>query len=337
MKPRGKSGAVGRLMRPAVALAVALGTGAAMAVGTAGTAQAAPIFEGIPGLQDLPGQPDITLPQFQLPEIPGNFGLPGEITGLPEQITGPPALGPANFGTPSISPNEGDVVGVAQPIVIRFPNAVPDRAVAERAMRVTTSGNEVDGAFHWFSDTQVRWRPAALWPGNTAVTVEAGDAFRAFQIGDAVVATADDATKIITITRNGEVVKTMPTSMGKAGYETPNGTYTVGDKHRDYVMDSTTLGVPLSDPEGYRVTVDTAVRMSNSGIFLHSAPWSMWAQGNTNTSHGCLNVSPADSEWVMQNTKRGDAFVVVNTNGGFINGHDGLTDFSMPWDQWANG
>ena len=330
MKPIGRSAAAGRLARPVVALAVALGTGAAMVVGSAGTAQAAPIFEGIPGLQDLPGQPDITVPQLaSLAELPGLSFL--------QRFTGSTALGAANFGTPSITPNEGDVVGVAQPIIIRFPSAVPDRAVAESAMRVTVDGEPLVGAFHWFSDTQVRWRPEALWPGNTSVTVEAGDATRTFQIGDAVVATADDATKTITVTRNGEVVRTMPTSMGKAGYETPNGTYTVGDKHRDYVMDSTTLGVPLSDPQGYRVTVDTAVRMSNSGIFVHSAPWSTWAQGNTNTSHGCLNVSVADGEWFMQNTKRGDAVIVVNTTGGVINGHDGLTDFSMPYGEWANG
>ncbi len=335
MKPNGKAGAVGRLVRPAVAFAVALGAGAAMVVGSAGVAQAAPVFEGIPGLENLPGQPDAspTLLQTEVfpggPTIGGLFGIAGADAN---------ALGPANFGTPSITPNEGDVVGVAQPIVIRFPSAVPDRAVAEKAMRVSVNGGEeLSGAFHWFSDTQVRWRPEALWPGNTAVTVQAGDATRTFQVGDAVVATADDATKTITVTRNGEVVKTMPTSMGKAGYETPNGIYTVGDKHRDYVMDSTTLGVPLSDPEGYKVTVDTAIRMSNSGIFVHSAPWSTWAQGNTNTSHGCLNVSLSDGEWFMQNTKRGDAIVVVNTSGGAMNGHDGLTDFSMPWGEWANG
>ncbi|WP_051461532.1 L,D-transpeptidase [Tomitella biformata] len=335
MKPNGKSGAVGRLMRPAVALAVALGTGAAMVVGSAGVAQAAPIFSGIPGLQDLPGQPDVASPLLETQVFPGGPTV-GGVLGVPAQGQDSGALAPANFGTPSITPNEGDVVGVAQPIIIRFPSAVSDRGAAEQAMRVTAGGGELSGAFHWFSDTQVRWRPEALWPGNTTVTVQAGDATRTFQIGDAVVATADDATKTITITRNGEVVKTMPTSMGKAGYETPNGIYTVGDKHRDYVMDSTTLGVPLSDPQGYRVTVDTAVRMSNSGIFLHSAPWSMWAQGNTNTSHGCLNVSPADGEWFMQNTKRGDAVVVVNTTGGAINGHDGLTDFSMPWGEWVN-
>lgn len=324
MKPHGQSAAIGRLVRPAMALAVALGTGAALIVGSAGAAQAAPIFEGIPNLQDLPYQPDVAVPLAKVP-------------GLEFLAPGPPALGPANFGTPSITPNEGSVVGVAQPIIIRFPSAVGDRAVAEKAMRVTANGQPVDGAFHWFSDTQVRYRPANLWAGHTDVKVEAGDMTRHFQIGDAVIATADDATKIITITRDGQVIKTMPTSMGKAGYETPNGVYTVGEQRRNYVMDSTTLGVPLSDPQGYRTTVDTAIRMSNSGLFVHSAPWSEWAQGNTNTSHGCLNVSVANGEWMMQNTKAGDAIIVVNTTGGQMNGHDGLTDFSMPWGEWAAG
>lgn len=37
-----------------------------------------------------------------------------------------------------------------------------------------------------------------------------------FTIGDQIIATADDATKTMTVRRNGEVVKTMPISMGKA-------------------------------------------------------------------------------------------------------------------------
>jgi 1,4-dihydroxy-2-naphthoyl-CoA synthase len=55
------------------------------------------------------------------------------------------------------------------------------------------------------------------------------DASSTFTIGDEVIATADDATKQLTVRRNGQVIKTMPISIGKNKTPTPNGTYTIGD------------------------------------------------------------------------------------------------------------
>src|SRR5699024_11331648 len=94
-------------------------------------------------------------------------------------------------------------VAASHPVIDIIPAPVEDRAVAAKAMRVTNAAG-VEGAWHWFGDSQARWRPADLWPANTNVTVEAGDAVRNFTIGDAFVATADDATKTVTVTRNGE-------------------------------------------------------------------------------------------------------------------------------------
>ncbi|WP_432279967.1 Ig-like domain-containing protein, partial [Nocardia cyriacigeorgica] len=175
----------------------------------------------------------------------------------------------ANFAPPSLNPGEGEVVGVAQPIIINFKEPVGDRAAAERAIKITSS-NPAEGHFYWFSDKQVRWRPNEFWPAETDVVVEAGGSRSAFRIGEALIATADDNTKTITVTRNGEVVKTMPTSMGKPDHETPNGTYIVGEKRREMVMDSSTYGVPIDDPEGYKLDVEYATRISNSGIFVHA-------------------------------------------------------------------
>ena len=66
-----------------------------------------------------------------------------------------------------------------------------------------------------------------------------------FTIGDEVIATADDNTKTLTVRRNGEVVKTMPISMGKNSTPTNNGTYIIGDRFGHMVMDSSTYGVPV--------------------------------------------------------------------------------------------
>ena len=81
----------------------------------------------------------------------------------------------------------------------------------------------------------------------------------------------------MTIMRNGKVEKTFPVSMGRPDgkHETKNGTYYVLEKFPDIVMDSSTYGVPVDSAEGYKLKVQDAVRIDNSGAFVHSAPWSV--------------------------------------------------------------
>lgn len=254
------------------------------------------------------------------PIIPGlgNGSSQGAVTDPAPQAT---------FAPPNINIADGETVGVAQPVIITFKEPITDRAAAEKAIKVTSS-NPAPGHFYWTSDKQVRWRPEEFWPANTDVKVVAGGTTSAFRIGDAFIATADDTTHTITITVNGEVVRTMPTSMGKVKHETPNGTYIVGEQLRKMTMDSSTYGVPVTDPEGYKVEVEYATRISNSGIFVHAAPWSVAQQGVSNASHGCLNVSTEDARWFMENSRRGDAVVVENTNGGTLSASDGLGDWN---------
>ena len=151
------------------------------------------------------------------------------------------------------------------------------------------------------------------------------------------VALADDNTKQITVWHNGEVVKTMPTSFGTNKHPTPNGTYYTMEKKRDMYMDSSTYGVPVDSPEGYRTYVEYATRMSWSGIFVHAAPWSVNQQGVSNVSHGCLNVSTENALWFLQNTKRGDIVKVTDTSGPVLEGTDGLGDWNLPWSVWRAG
>lgn len=257
---------------------------------------------------------------------------------------------PENLTRPYVLPNDGDVVGVGQPIAIRFDENVANRLAAEKAITVTTNP-PVEGAFYWLSNREVRWRPEAYWKPGTAVDVAVntygvnlGDGLfgqenvaTRFTIGDEVIATADDATKTLTVRRNGEVVKTMPISMGKSSTPTNNGTYIIGDRLSHMVMDSSTYGVPSNSPNGYRTEVDYATQMSYSGIYVHAAPWSVGSQGYSNVSHGCLNVSTSNAKWFYENTKRGDLVLVTNTVGSLLPGNDGLGDWNVPWEQWKAG
>ena len=179
---------------------------------------------------------------------------------------------PAPFEPPRLVPADGATVGVAQPIIINFPGPVDDAGATENSIHIS-SVPEVPGKFYWMSDSQVRWRPIDFWPAHTAVTVDAAGSRSSFRTGDALVATIDDKTHQMEIMRNGKLEKTFPVSLGKKGYETPNGTYYVLEKFADIIMDSSTYGVPVNSKEGYKLKVQDAVRIDNSGIFVHSAPW----------------------------------------------------------------
>src|SRR3984957_5289094 len=196
-----------------------------------------------------------------------------------------PCTGAAPFGPPRLVPANGATVGVAQPIIINFPGLVDDSGAAENAVHIS-SVPPVPGKFYWMKPTQLRWRPLSFWPAHTAVTVDAGGTVSSFQTGDSLVATADDATHQLTVTRNGAVEKTIPMSMGMAsgGHQTPNGTYYVQEKMPSVVMDSSTYGVPVGSTYGYKTTVELAVRFDDRGEFVHSAPWSVDDQGKRDVS-----------------------------------------------------
>jgi len=257
---------------------------------------------------------------------------------------------PQNLTMPYAMPHDGEVVGVGEPVAIQFDENIANREAAEKAIVVTTDP-PVEGAFYWLNNREVRWRPEHFWKPGTAVNiavntygVDLGDGVFGednvrshFTVGDEVIATADDNTKMVTVRVNGDVVKTMPTSMGKDSTPTASGTYILGVRFAHMIMDSSTYGVPVNSPNGYRTEVDFATQMSYSGVFVHSAPWSVGAQGHTNTSHGCLNVSPSNAQWFYEHTKRGDIVQVLNTLGPPLSGTEGLGDWNIPWDQWHAG
>jgi lipoprotein-anchoring transpeptidase ErfK/SrfK len=219
------------------------------------------------------------------------------------------------------------MVGVAKPIIINFQRPIADRPMAEQAVHIS-SNPPVPGKFYWMNDTQLRWRPIDFWPANTTVNIDASGTKSSFRTGDALVATIDDTTHQMEIMRNGTLEKTFPVSMGKKGYETPNGTYYVLERFADLVMDSSTYGVPIDSPEGYKIKVQDAVRIDNSGIFVHGAPWSVSDQGKRNVSHGCPNLSPANAQWFYDNFGSGDPVVVKNSIGTY-NQNDGAQDWQI--------
>jgi lipoprotein-anchoring transpeptidase ErfK/SrfK len=250
----------------------------------------------------------------------------------------------------SMNPLDGQTVGVGQPLAFYFDAAVTNKAAAQQAIQIRTTP-PTEGAFYWFDDKEVQWRPKEYWVPGTQVSINAAIYGRDFgngvygsdsrvaniTIGDSVVAVADGATHQMTVTVNGAVARTIPISMGKPGHETPAGTYVVMSEHTNYTMDSSTYGVPTDAAEGYRTTVAVASRMSNSGIFYHSAPWSVGDQGRRNVSHGCINMTTEAAGWLQSISNKGDVITVQNSGGPVLEPWDGLGVWQIPWEEWAAG
>lgn len=256
---------------------------------------------------------------------------------------------PANQTALWMNPGDGETVGVGQPLAFYFDEKIPDKAAVERAIQISTDP-KVSGAFYWFNDKEVHWRPQQFWQPGTRITVNARiygrdlggglygqeDRSATATIGDAVISEADGATHQMTVKINGQVARTMPISMGQPRYPSNTGTYVVTEKRAHMIMDSTTYGLAL-DQGGYKTPVDWATRISNGGIFVHSAPWSVAQQGNSNVSHGCINVSPENARWFFDLAKKGDVVIATNTGGPPLESWDGFGDWQVPWPEWLAG
>jgi lipoprotein-anchoring transpeptidase ErfK/SrfK len=308
----------------------------------------------VPGsLTDSAENPDA---EVFVPEAPLAYGTSYTLTATAKNADDEEAEATATFttvtpetlSTPSIGPLDGMVVGVGMPIRVYFDGPVADKAAVESRLRVTSS-NPTDGSWNWFSDSEVHFRPSQYWPPNTDVTLDAdlygvdfgegvwGEKNRAvsFSIGAKHVSVVDTATHIMEVYDGDQLVQTFPISAGSPDNPSYNGAHVVTEMNRDRIMDSSTYGVPVDSPEGYRTPVEYAVRISDSGEFVHAAPWSVAQQGNTNVSHGCINMSTERAAWFFNFSRPGDIVEIRNSSAGDL--RSDIYDWVIPWDQWRAG
>lgn len=275
-------------------------------------------------------------------------------------------LAPRNLTMPYIDTTSGGALvsgstyGVGIVPVVHFDEKITDKAAAEKALVVTTTP-AVTGAWYWSDSQNAHWRPETYYAPGTQVTVAANvfglqvgsglygesNVSASFTIGAKHVSIADDNTHQVSVYFGDVLQRTMPTSMGKGGYATgsqgqhisfytPSGSYTVIEKDRSVVMDSSTYGLPVKAPGGYKETIPYATKISTDGIYLHELDSTVAAQGHYDTSHGCLNLNKANAIWFQQNAQIGDVVQVVNTGGApaqlWQNG-----DWTLTWAQWLAG
>jgi lipoprotein-anchoring transpeptidase ErfK/SrfK len=230
----------------------------------------------------------------------------------------------------SVLPARGEVVGIAHPVVVRFRAPITNlanRHAAERAIGVK-SAPAMTGKFEWLDNDVVRWVPDRFWPAHSTVALSVGGLSTEFETGPAVVGVASISEHTFKVSIDGVEAGpptslpaphhrphwgeqgVMPASMGRPEFPTPVGSYTVLSKERSVIMDSSSVGIPIDDADGYRIPVDYAVRITSRGLFVHSAPWAVNSLGLENVSHGCISLSPEDAEWYYNSVDVGDPVIV---------------------------
>jgi lipoprotein-anchoring transpeptidase ErfK/SrfK len=249
-----------------------------------------------------------------------------------------------NISTVSVADNV--TVGVGMPVRVTFDAPVKNKKAVEEQLQVKTS-QAVTGAWAWESDQVVVFRPKKYWPANTKIEVSmplkgiktgpgaygAENRAVSYKTGDSMVSTYNAYKHTMVVKKNGKVVKTFPATSGKPGFETRQGIKVITEKLDFVVMDAATGGTSEDDPEYYRLDVNWAMRITNSGEFVHAAPWSVGSQGYANVSHGCVGLSTDNAYWLFQNSRVGDVIVVKNTGREQDLGN-GITEWNVAWKDW---
>jgi lipoprotein-anchoring transpeptidase ErfK/SrfK len=251
---------------------------------------------------------------------------------------------PAKTVSTTVSMKDGAVYGVGMPIVVRFGSSIPkdQRASVERRLLVTSTPAQV-GSWNWFDGTEVHYRPKEYWQPGTELNVRLAtgglplakgfgvkDVTVHATIGDSIIMTTDNATHQMTVTKNGEVIKTIPVSLGKPKNPSSSGSMVIMTKNQSERFVSTVPG------DSYDETVYWTMRLTSSGQYIHAAPWSVGDQGKRNVSHGCTNVSTANAKYLYGLTHIGDPVIVKGTPRKLDWGN-GWTDWDRTWDEYLKG
>ncbi len=239
---------------------------------------------------------------------------------------------------------DGATYGVGMPLIFYFDDPDVDRKAVERSLEVRTSKRTV-GSWYWSETCGIvplclYFRPKTYWKPHTRVRYTAHvngvemkpgvygaqDLSGSIRIGRSLKVVASTGKHVMRVYKGGKLDATWPISTGKPGDDTPNGTYLSIEKHNPERM----VG------DDYDMLVPFSVRISWSGIYLHSASWSVGSQGSSNVSHGCINMSPENAAAYYDMSIPGDPVTVRGSSrpGTFDNG---WTMWFKTWKKWKQG
>lgn len=248
--------------------------------------------------------------------------------------------------------SDGQVVGVAAPIILQFDAAIDekDRATVEKALSVTTTP-PTEGSWAWLPDevggSRVHWRTKEYYAPDTKVRVDAklygvpfgngaygaADSSLDFSIGRRQVVIAEASShRIQVLDGSGAVIMDFPCSYGEGDLDrnvTRSGIHVVTEKYEDFYMTNPAAGYA-------NVHERFAVRISNNGEFIHCNPNSIGAQGNTNVTNGCINLNLENSQQYFNSAMYGDPVEVTGTRIELSYADGDIWDWTVPWEEWKS-
>lgn len=245
--------------------------------------------------------------------------------------------------------NDGQTVGVAAPIILQFDAAITDKAAVEKALTVTTDP-PTEGSWAWLPDemagARAHWRSREYFAAGTTVHVDAklygvafgdgnygaGDMTLDFTIGRRQVVKAAAGSHRIQVVTDAGVIMDFPCSYGEADQPrnvTRSGIHVVTEKYSDFYMSNPAAGYS-------NIHERWAVRISNNGEFIHANPASSGAQGNTNVTNGCINLSDGDAQQYYWSAVYGDPVEVTGTSIQLSYADGDIWDWTVDWSDWTS-
>lgn len=263
-------------------------------------------------------------------------------------------LTPAHQADPHDNIDADGTYGVGMIVSLTFDRSVKNIDAVDKAISFETSdGTKVKP--HWFGNQRVDFRPEKFWNPNTKVTVHyrlknveiapgvygGVDEDEPFTIGRAQISTADLNTHQMTVQQNGQTVNTIPFTAGKSGFDTWNGTMVIEGKDETTRMTSQGVAGVTKGQEYDVPDVPHAMRLTDSGTYVHGNYWSAGAFGSYNASHGCIGIEDAkggsgssDAGKFYASSLLGDVVTVVNSKGGTVPPDNGLSGWNLDWSAW---
>ncbi|MGW7823270.1 L,D-transpeptidase [Streptomyces puniciscabiei] len=253
-----------------------------------------------------------------------------------------------------VTPENRAVVGTGMIVSLRFSRKITDRAAVERAVRVSAQP-PVEIRPHWFGTSRLDFRPEQYWKPGTQVTVDLNlrdvqgahgvyglqDKTFAFTIGRSQISLVDAARHTMQVRRDGRLLATVPITAGAPRNPTYNGRMVVMDMLEVTRMNGRTVGFggEYDIPD-----VPHAMKLTDSGTFVHGNYWSPDAPGHANVSHGCVGLrdvkggsSATPAGWFFDRSLVGDVIEVVNSREKTVAPDNGLGGWNMTWQEWKAG
>ncbi|MFC5658668.1 L,D-transpeptidase [Streptomyces nogalater] len=253
-----------------------------------------------------------------------------------------------------VTPENRATVGTGMIVSLSFSREITDRAAVERAVRVTARP-PVEIRPHWFGKDRLDFRPERYWKPGTEVTVDLRlrdvegargvyglqDKTVAFTVGRSQVSLVDAARHMMEVRRDGALLATVPITAGAPKHPTYNGKMVVMDMLEVTRMNSRTVGFggEYDIPD-----VPHAMKLTDSGTFLHGNYWALDAPGTANISHGCVGLrdvkgggSDTPAGWFFDRSLVGDVVEVVHSKDKTVAPDNGLGGWNMDWKDWTAG